>query len=99
MGRKSRAKKKQGKDWVKASPDEVVSRGPLRIERYGRYIQFSNILTPEEHTNLLEHFEEVNRKMVEDLEEEVPLLQSLVAKYSDVEPLCIERLICCCRFL
>jgi hypothetical protein len=85
MGKKSRAKKNRGKDWVKASPDEIIGRGPLRIERYGRYVRFSNISTPAEHADFLKHSEEANKRIVEELEREVPLLQSLVQKYDPVE--------------
>lgn len=85
MSKKSQAKHRKGKIWVKATPDEVISRGPLRIERYGRYIQFSNTSTPQEHAAFLKHSEQVNKKTIEDLEKEVPLLQSLVKKYDPVK--------------
>jgi hypothetical protein len=83
MGKKSR--KKFRKDWVTASPDEIISHGPLRIERYGRFISFSNRSTPEEHKAFLKRSEEVNKSLLSQLEVEVPALQSLIQKYDPVE--------------
>ena len=67
MGRKSRGKKHK-KEWVRKTPDEVISRGPIRVERYGRYIRFSNTSTPKQHVAFLERTKEVDKQVLEDLE-------------------------------
>jgi len=84
MGKKSRSKK-HNKEWVRKAPDEVITRGPIRIERYGRHIRFSNTSTPEQHTAFLEHSKRVNKQVLIDLERELGVLQVLVPKYDPVE--------------
>jgi hypothetical protein len=84
MGKKSR-QKKQKKDWVRKTPDEVISDGPIRIERYGKYIRYSNTSSPEEHAAFLERSKELNKKVLTDLERELAILQGLVSKYDPVQ--------------
>lgn len=84
MGRKSRGKKHR-KEWARKSPDEVFSRGPIKIARYGRYIRFSNNSTVEQHAAFLERVKEANKEIIKDLEHEVSILQSMVKKYDPVE--------------
>ncbi len=63
----------------------MISYGPLRIERFGRGIRYSNTSTPEEHTVFLKKVEEENKRILEELEREVITLQNLVKKYDPVE--------------
>lgn len=84
MGKKSKRKKRK-KEWVKKAPDEVISHGPLRIERYGRFTRLLNISTPEEHAAFLKRSREVNKEILNDLETEVLVLQDLVKEYDPVE--------------
>ena len=84
MGKKSRGKKRRDK-WVRRKPDEVIARGPIRVERYGRFIRFSNTSTPSQHAAFLEHSEKINKQVLIDLERELAVLQGLVGKYDAVE--------------
>lgn len=84
MGRQSRRKKQRNKRVTKR-PDEVIGGGPLRIERYGRFIRYSNNATPKEHAAFLQHAAETNKKVLAELAAEVPALQQLVGRYDPVE--------------
>jgi hypothetical protein len=84
MGKKSRAKRHH-KEWIRKKPDEVVSYGSLRIERYGKFVQFVNDSTPEEQAAFLERSKEANKKIFQELEKDVPALQKLLKKYDPVE--------------
>jgi hypothetical protein len=84
MGKKSRAKKHR-KSRVQKTPDEAITLGPLRIERYGRHIRFSNNSTPEQHAAFLERSREANKQVLIDLERELVVLQALIPKYDAVE--------------
>ncbi len=84
MSRKSR-RKKYRKGPVKKTPDEVIAQGPLRIERYGRYIRLSNTSTPEEHAAFLERTQEVHKEVVIELERELAILQDYVGEYDPIE--------------
>lgn len=84
MRRKSHGKKHK-KKWIGKAPDEVIAHGPLRVERYGRYIRFSNTSTPEQHEAFLENTKEVNKQILVDLERELVVLQGFVRKYDPVE--------------
>jgi hypothetical protein len=84
MGRKSRGKKNK-KQWVRRKPDEVMSLGPIRVERYGRFTRLFNTSTPEEHSAFLVRSKEANKQILADLQRELTVLQTLVAKYDAVE--------------
>ena len=85
MGKKNKVKKRTRKNkWFKAKPAEVINYGPLQIERYGRFIRFSNKATPKEQAAIMEHFKEQNKKTLEELEIDVPILQDLIKKYDPV---------------
>jgi hypothetical protein len=84
MGKQSRRKKKN-KQWVKRRPDEVISAGTLRIERYGRFIRYSNNATPKEHAANLQRAAEANKRVLTELAVEVPLLQNMVGRFDAVE--------------
>ena len=84
MGKKSR-RKKRTKEWIKVKPDEVFNYGPLQIERYGRFVRFSNISTSKEHDDFLKNSKKQNKKILEDLEKKVVVLQKLISKYDPVE--------------
>ena len=84
MGKASRRKKKKNV-WVRQTPDEVLERGPLRIERYGRFIRMRNLSTPEEHAETLKRAKEANKKILAELERDVKALQSLVGKHDPLE--------------
>lgn len=84
MGKKKRSKNHK-KKWVRKTPDEVIASGPLNIERYGRYIRFSNTSTPQQHAAFLEHSKEINKQVLVDLESELAVLQDLLTKYDPVE--------------
>lgn len=73
MNRKSRGKK-HGKDRVWKAPDEVIAHGPINIERYGRYVYFSNNSTSEQHAAFLEYSKEANKQVLVDLERELAVL-------------------------
>jgi hypothetical protein len=85
MGRAGRRKGRRGEKWVRKAPDAVMRLGPVRVERYGRYIRYSNISTPEEHAAFLERSKEANRQVLMELEREVAVLQGLVRQYDPVE--------------
>jgi len=78
-------KRNHKQKWVRKTPDEVISGGPIRIERYGRHIRYSNNSTPEQHAAFLEHTKEVNKQVLVDLERELVVLQDLIGKYDPVE--------------
>lgn len=84
MSKRSRSKKRK-KEWVRKTPDDVIARGPIRVERYGRHIRFSNNSTPEQHAAFLECTKEVNKQVLIDLERELAALQVLIPKYDPVE--------------
>lgn len=83
MGKQSRNKKR--KEWVKKSPDEVISSGPIRIERYGRFIRFSNNSTDEQHAAFLKETAEAHKQIISDLAKEVPALQEMIKKHDPIE--------------
>lgn len=83
MGKKSR--RKRNKTRFKAFPDESFAFGPVRIERYGRFLRFSNRSTPEEHEAFLKRSEETNKHVFKQLEDEVPALQRLVERFDPIE--------------
>jgi hypothetical protein len=66
-------------------PDEIIGTGPLKIERYGRHILFSNTSTSEEHAAFLKRAEEENNKIFKELEKIVPELQILISRYDPVQ--------------
>jgi hypothetical protein len=84
MGRKGRSKKYR-KERVRRAPDEVFAQGPLRIERYGRYVRLSNTSTLEEHAAFLERTKEVHKEVLIELEHELATLQDFVGRYEPVE--------------
>ena len=88
MSRKN--KRKQSKKYLpkygaKIKPDEVFNYGPLSIARYGRYIQFSNNATPEEHAEMLKRASESHKKIIVELEDAVTNLQTTISKYDAVD--------------
>jgi hypothetical protein len=85
MGKKSRRKRTKRQKWGKRAPDDVIAYGPLRIERYGRRIRWSNSSTPEQHAALLKRFREGNREVLRDIELDLGTLQALVSRYDPVE--------------
>lgn len=84
MGKKSR-KNASKKNLTKNAPDEVINYGPLSIERYGRFIQFSNNATAEEQTAFLKRSEEINKKIPKELGQEIKILQDLVKHFDPTE--------------
>jgi hypothetical protein len=85
MRNKKRRKKKR-KQRVKAKgPDQVVNYGPVRIARYGRLVQFSNLSTPEEHAAFLKEMAVAHKEIILELTKEVALLQALIEKYDPIE--------------
>jgi hypothetical protein len=84
VGKKNR-KKKRKKGWITIKPDEVLNYGPIQIERYGKYIRFSNVSIPTEHAVFQKHAEEQDKKILEDLKNEVVTLQKLISAYGPVE--------------
>ena len=86
MGKKSKAKRgEKSNKSGKRTPDDVINYGPLRIERYGRFIRFSNKSTPKEHAAFLESSKEQHKKTLDELGREIPMLQDLIKKYDPVE--------------
>lgn len=85
MSKKNRHKKR-GNEWVKLrEPDEVFGHGPFKIARYGRFIQFSNTSTPEEHAGFLRAMTAEHQKIRLELEQKVAYLQTLIQKYDPIE--------------
>src|SRR5947208_3485388 len=84
MGKK-RNKKRGPKRRVRMIADDVLSLGPLRIERFGRFIRYTNTATPEEHAAYLKRAQEAHKRAFAELEEGVPVLQKLIQKYDPVE--------------
>src|ERR1700722_15959852 len=86
MGKRSRRKKnKATARWKAAVPDEVMSAGPIRVERYGRFLRWSNTSTPEEHVRSLARSKDENARVLAELAHEVTALQNLINKYDPVE--------------
>lgn len=81
MGKNSR-RKRDRRTWVRKTPDETWSRGPLRFERYGRYVHLTNTATPEEHHELLNQMKEAHKTCFENLSRDVVDLQKLLSKYA-----------------
>ena len=71
--------------WRREKPDEVVGRGPIRMERYGKYIAVVNDSTPEEHAEFLEQAKVAHKENLKDLQREVDVLQGMIKKYDPVE--------------
>lgn len=84
MGRKSNKKRNQ-KKWVKKVPDEAYRFGPLRVERFGRFIRLSNNASPEEQAELLKRAKVINKEIPEKLEKEINSLQKLIKTYDPLE--------------
>ena len=84
MKRKQSNKRKRNRK-PKSTPDEVASFGPVRIERFGRFVRLSNTSTPEQHAEYLTRAQEANQKLFEDLKKEVPELQKLIKQYDPIE--------------
>jgi|SRR6266478_8131850 len=84
MGKKSRQKKSR-KQWVKGTPDEVFRFGPLKIARFGRFIQYSNTSSPQEHAGFLERAAKVHRESVAELAAELGRLQSLIQQHDPID--------------
>src|SRR6266478_3192422 len=86
MGKRSRRKRRKvAGRWNPAVPDEVVSVGPIRIERYGRFLRWSNRSTPEEHARSLANSKKENTRVLAELAKEVVALQSVISRYDPVE--------------
>lgn len=83
MGKKSRGKK--NKKMIRMPVDEVLQYGPLRIERCGRFVRFSNNSSPEQHAEILRLSAEENKKVLLEFPGEVARLQSLITKHDPVE--------------
>src|SRR2546425_8983998 len=83
MGKKHRQKKGKAK-WHSPTPDEIVSRGPLSIARFGRFVLLSNRSTPEEHHAFLLKAAEANKKIYKELAGKLGALQDLIHKYDAV---------------
>lgn len=66
-------------------PNEVLSFGPLKIIRNGRYIHILNTATPKEHAAFLKKMETAHREVISELEKEVAKLQTLIQKYDSIE--------------
>lgn len=84
MGRKSNKKRIQ-KKWIKKKPDESYQFGPLRIERFGKFIRLLNNASPEEQAELYKRTEEINKEIPKKLEKEINSLQNLIKTYDPVE--------------
>lgn len=85
MGKYNR-RRRRGKEWVKAKdPDDVLSYGPIRIARYGRFIHFLNTSTPEEHAAFLKKTAAANKEVKAELAREVASLQTVIQEYDPVE--------------
>ncbi len=84
MGKKHR-KRNGRKRMVKVVPEDVINMGPLRIDRFGRFIRYSNTATPEGHAELLKRTEGSNKRALAELQSAVPKLQKLIEQYDAVE--------------
>lgn len=84
MGKKRRGKKPK-KRWVRKRPDDVFVRGPIRIERYGRFVRMVNMSTPEQHAANLEALAAENTQILADLRRELATLQDLIGSYDGLE--------------
>ena len=84
MGKK-RSGKNSKKQWVRRRPDDVFVRGPIRLERYGRFVRITNTSTPEEHADFLKHSAVANTQILDDLRRELANLQTLIASYDALE--------------
>jgi hypothetical protein len=78
-------KKRRSSNKQRIRADEVFQYGSLTIARYGRFVQFSNNSTPEEHKQFLERAKKAHSETKSKLEEEVIAAQSLIAQYDPVE--------------
>lgn len=82
--RRKRLKNASKKHSARVKADEVFNYGSMSIARYGKYIEFSNNSTPEEHAAMLERTKVVYKETLAKLEVEVVALQVLVKKYDPV---------------
>jgi hypothetical protein len=84
--RNKNGRKKKRKQRIKAKRhDQVVNYGPVRIARYGRLVQFSNLSTPEQHAAFLRQMAVAHKEVILELTKEVALLQALIEKYDPIE--------------
>src|SRR5437868_5154263 len=81
------AKKKRGKKakTVRLKADEVFERGPLRIERFGRFIRMQNTASDAEHAEFLKRAHALGKETIKEIEAAVLALQALVAEYDPLE--------------
>ena len=84
MGKASRRKREPAKRTQKR-PDDAISYGPIRIERFGRFVRYRNESTPEQRTEFLKKLKESHDAIKGDLERELTGLQQLVMCYDPVE--------------
>src|SRR5437016_6224753 len=82
MRKKRRSRKAKT---IRLKADDVFERGPLRVERFGRFIRMQNTASPEEHAEFLKRANTLGKKTLNDLEGDVLALQSLVARYDPLE--------------
>jgi len=77
MGKANRRKREPAKR-VPKQPDDAVSYGPIRIDRFGRFVRYRNDSTPDQHTEFLKKVKESHDSIKGDLEREVTGLQQLI---------------------
>jgi hypothetical protein len=70
MGKASRRKRK-GATKTHKQPDEAFECGPLRIERFGRFLRYRNESTPEQHAEFLKRVSRSHDAIKGDLEKQV----------------------------
>jgi SEC-C motif len=84
MARKKLKYRKRGKKG-RSVPDDAFEWGPVRIERFGRYIRYRNTATPEQHAAYLKALDGVHKELVKELEKEVLILQKAVQRHDPVK--------------
>ncbi|MEF8699273.1 MAG: SEC-C metal-binding domain-containing protein [Candidatus Accumulibacter sp. UW20] len=85
MTHKQNKQSKRKRKWTRLKPDEVIRGGPLSIARYGRFIQFSNHATTEEHNAFRATVAAENPKILANLARKISDIQDRIAKYDPVE--------------
>ncbi len=83
MSEKSRRKRDRAK-FKKVQVDETFEFGPLRIERFGKYIRFQNNATDKQQAAILARMGVAHGEVFAELQHEVSALQSLLQRYDPI---------------
>jgi hypothetical protein len=65
----------------KVRADDVIQAGPLRIARFGRFVQFENLATEEQRAAYMEHFAEKHTQVCAEIDELIRRIEEAVPRF------------------